>query len=70
MKNYSYLVRVEGTKFPPIFIDTRRFNRLVSLATPLDLAVFVTAVCRGYDIITDFDLRVYSELSNYLKHTL
>lgn len=70
MKKHSYLVRVEGTNFPPIFIDTIRFNYLVSLATPLDRAVFVSAVSRGYDIITDFDLRIYRNLINYLKHTL
>lgn len=70
MKKYSYLVSVEGTNFPPIFVDTRRFNSIVALATPLDRAVFVTAVSHGYDIITEFDLRVYSEITNYLKHTL
>lgn len=70
MKKHSYLVRVEGINFPPIFIDARRFNRLVALATPLDRAVLVSAVCSGYDIINDFDLRVYAELLNHLKHII
>lgn len=70
MKKTVYLVRVEGTNYPAIFIDARRFNRLVEVVAPFDRAVRVIAVSRYGDFITDNDLRVYVEMFNYFKNML
>lgn len=70
MKKTVYLVRVEGTNYPAIFIDARRFNRLVEVVAPFDRAVRVIAVSRYGDFITDNDLRIYVELYNHFKSKL
>lgn len=67
MKKHSYFVKVEGTKFPSIFIDARRFNRLVDLVAPLDMSVCVMAHTSYDGFISANDLQVYVQLINYLR---
>ena len=67
MKKHTYFVRVEGTHFPSIFIDARRFNRLVSLVAPFsNMSVHVMAHTSYDDLISDYDLRIFVEIINYL----
>ena len=67
MKKHSYFVKVEGTKFPSLFIDARRFNRLVDLVAPLNMSVSVMAHTSYDGFISAHDLQVYVQLINYLR---
>lgn len=67
MKKHTYLVRVEGTNFPSFFIDIRRFNRLVELVASLNMSVRVLAHTSYDGLITDDDLRLFVEITNYLR---
>lgn len=68
MRTPVYLIRVEGVNFPPIFIDAKRFNRLVGLVAPLDISVSVIAISRHYEFVSANDLKVFSQIYNYFKH--
>lgn len=67
MKKNIYLVRVEGTNFPAIFVDTKRFNRLVDLVAPLNIAVRVLDYFPYGGFISADDLRLFVEITNYLR---
>lgn len=70
MRKPTYLIRVEGVNYPAICIDAKRFNRLVEVVAPFDLAVRVIAFSRYDDYVTANDLRLFTQIYNHFKNKL
>ena len=70
MRKIIYLIRVEGVNSPAICIDAKRFNRLVEVVAPFDLAVRVLAISRYDDYVTANDLRLFTQIFNHFKNKL